>query len=616
MESLQEIYDQIDAADSGFEIDADGEIVRLFKAFGQTETAQADSVILRRCQLEIDLQNFQITKNELHPIYTSTTAEGDYYEYPSLKNYNDDDLAYVKERLNKTKNNSLKLRYAHFLWLSPAKHNDWAVIAIRLYKSYIKKLNASAWDAKDVRPAHVLQIALENLLFLGQSYKNKEEQQRIKTLALSIIKKFRFGNPRTSVNVRLIRVMLQLSSIFKKQDFKGLTEKSIKYALADPDLHHRIDVFRIAEKTAAKEGIPATKIEEERGNAYIGLVDQRGIDLSSVTFIQQAIKSFKKLKNKEKVKELELRYKELKQKVQLGSISHEIDLTEILTQVETVTGKVLAQTPEEIIGFLIYSKEIFPPYAYLHKLATERKAENPTYFLFPTTVQDQFGHTSAHYVNEEEKMHLAIMESLHFHYRTSSVLYLKKIFLDGVQKDKISPVSILSYLKTYSWLGQTISVKYHQDEIDRFNWLELLAPALNDFFSQLFFYYQNPQNIPNIVLAIDSLALKVEGILRDICELRNVPSFFQTKDAKGRLIMKEMDINTLLYDDLIKETLSEDDLMLCRFLLIDKAGYNLRNKVAHTLIRKADDYRIEYLLLLIVIILRLSKNDYGPLPTQ
>lgn len=156
-------------------------------------------------------------------------------------------------------------------------------------------------------------------------------------------------------------------------------------------------------------------------------------------------------------------------------------------------------------------------------------------------------------------------------------------------------------------------MKYQQDEEEEFNWLELLAPGLNDFFSQLFFYYQNPQNIPNIVMGIDSLTLKVEGILRDISELRNTPSFFQTKDAKGRLIMKEKDINTLLYDDLIKGTLSEDDLMLSRFLLIDKAGYNLRNKVVHNLIRKANDYRIEYLLLLIVVILRLSKNEYGPI---
>ena len=616
MQAIQEIYYQIDKPDSEIEVSADNEIVKLFKDFAASEAAKDKPELIRHCQLEIDLQNFQITDNELHPIFTGTTAGSEYFEYPSLKNYTTEDLAYIVTRARQTKNPGLKLRYAHFLWLSPVKHNDWATIAIGLYKVLIKELNSTVWDMDELRPVHIMQIAIENLLYLSLSLRNKEEQGKVKRLALAIIRKFRPDNKKTSFNINLIRTMLELPGIFKKEDFKGLTAKCMKYALSDSDLHHRIDIYRIAEKTAAKEGLPVTKMEEELGNAYIGLADQRGVDLASVTFIQEAIKSFKKLKNKEKIKELELRYKELKQKVQMGSVSHQMDLTEVIKQIEQVTSKLLEETPEQIVSFLIHSKQIFPSYAYLKQLAIEQKAENPMYYFVPTTVSDQFGHTSAHYGDEEEKMHLAIMESLDFHLRTSSFFYLKKIFLKGVQEKKISPVSILGYLKEYSWLGQTISVKYQQDEIEKFNWLELLATGLNDFFSQLFFYYQNSENIPNVIMAIDSLTLKVEGILRDICELRNVPSFFQTKDAKGRLIMKEKDINTLLYDDLIKATLSEDDLMLCRFLLIDKAGYNLRNKVAHTLIRKANDYRIEYLLLLIVVILKLSKNEYGPLEAK
>jgi hypothetical protein len=613
VQAIQEIYDLIDKRDLELEVSADNEIVKLFKDFASSEAVKDQPEIVRHCQIEIDLQNFQITDNELHPIFTGTTGEGEYFEYPSLKNYTAEDFSYIVNRVKQTKNPSLKLRYAQFLWLSPVKHDDWATIAIGLYKAWIKELNETVWDMDELRPVHTMQIAIENLLYLSLSFRSKEEQGKVKRLALAIIRKFRFDSKKTSFNINLIRTMLELPGIFKKEDFKRLTAKCMKYALSDSDLHHRIDIFRIAEKTAAKEGLPVAKIEEERGKAYIGLADQRGVDLASVTFIQEALKSFRKLKNKEKIKELELKYKELKQKIQLGSVSHQMDLTEVIKQIDQVTSKLLSETPEQIVSFLIHSKQIFPSYAYLKQLAIERKAEDPMFFFVSTTVSDQFGHTSAHYGDEEEKMHLAVMESLDFHYRTKSVFYLKKIFLKGVQEKKISPVSILGYLKEYSWLGQTISVKYQQDEIEQFNWLELLAPGLNDFFSQLFFYYQNPKNIPNVVMAIDSLTLKVEGILRDICELRNVPSFFQARDAKGRLIMKEKDINTLLYDDLIKETLSEDDLMLCRFLLIDKAGYNLRNKVAHTLIRKANDYRIEYLLLLIVVILKLSKNEYGPL---
>src|SRR5436190_5064351 len=244
MKELQEIYDRIDKADSNLEVTPDGEIVRLFKELATSDAVKDQLVIVRKCQMEIDLQNYQITNNVLLPIFTGTTAEGDYYEYPSLKNYTKDDLDYIITRLKQTKNLALKLRYAHFLWLSPAKHNDWAVIAIALYKTWIKKLNLTVWDLEELRPAHIMQIAIENLLYLGLSYRKKEEQGQIKKMALAIIRKFRPGNKKRSFNINLIRTMLNLPAIFKKEDFSSLTAKCVKYALSDPDLHHRIDIFK------------------------------------------------------------------------------------------------------------------------------------------------------------------------------------------------------------------------------------------------------------------------------------------------------------------------------------------------------------------------------------
>ena len=52
--------------------------------------------------------------------------------------------------------------------------------------------------------------------------------------------------------------------------------------------------------------------------------------------------------------------------------------------------------------------------------------------------------------------------------------------------------------------------------------------------------------------------------------------------------------------------------MLLQFLLVDKAGWNLRNRVAHTLIRQSDGYGLPHILLLIMIILKLAKNEYAP----
>ena len=122
---------------------------------------------------------------------------------------------------------------------------------------------------------------------------------------------------------------------------------------------------------------------------------------------------------------------------------------------------------------------------------------------------------------------------------------------------------------------------------------------------------QNPSNTPNYVLAIDSLAIKIEGILRNIYELRGIPASFQEDQGNGKMIDKQKDINTMLREDNMKSILSKDDWLLFQFVLIDKAGWNLRNKVSHTMIRQSAAYSIRYILFLIVIILKLGKNEYS-----
>lgn len=63
MQAIQEIYYQIDKPDSEIEVSADNEIVKLFKDFAASEAAKDKPELIRHCQLEIDLQNFQITDN-------------------------------------------------------------------------------------------------------------------------------------------------------------------------------------------------------------------------------------------------------------------------------------------------------------------------------------------------------------------------------------------------------------------------------------------------------------------------------------------------------------------------------------------------------------------------
>lgn len=111
------------------------------------------------------------------------------------------------------------------------------------------------------------------------------------------------------------------------------------------------------------------------------------------------------------------------------------------------------------------------------------------------------------------------------------------------------------------------------------------------------------------MLAMDSLALKIEGLVRDICVFSGITTFYQVKDKQGRSIIREKDINWLLREDPIKNLFDEDDLLLFKFVLVEKAGLNLRHKIAHCLIDYLE-YSISHMHLLLLVLLKLGRYDF------
>ena len=94
--------------------------------------------------------------------------------------------------------------------------------------------------------------------------------------------------------------------------------------------------------------------------------------------------------------------------------------------------------------------------------------------------------------------------------------------------------------------------------------------------------YNIPQ--PNFILTIDSLILKIEGILKLVYSIDNI-----IKEPTGNGATQDKSLTKLLEDEKC-DLISEDDLFFLKYLLIDKSGIYLRNKVAHSLMKKEDYY--------------------------
>ena len=98
-------------------------------------------------------------------------------------------------------------------------------------------------------------------------------------------------------------------------------------------------------------------------------------------------------------------------------------------------------------------------------------------------------------------------------------------------------------------------------------------------------------------------------MLRDICIFNKITTFELKPDKEGRTISVEKDIHKLLYDPELTKIINKDDLLFFKFLLVEKAGYNLRHRVAHSLM-KYNDYHIDLMNLLLIAILRFGKYDF------
>jgi hypothetical protein len=612
LKSLQEIYELIE--NDALTIDGynKDKIIAYFLEF-RDQVAENDKYgFARKAQIEIDVQNFDIQSNKLGPFLTGTDKEGHYYEYPSLKKFTTKDFEYLIERQYNTNSVYLKIRYSHLLWLSPKKHLQFASEALTGYKFIVKHLNKVVWDKESHFNVYELQLHIYNAFYLALSTGKQEEINDIKKIILGIVRKFRFKSKKTYSNIGLINLMMANPKFFGAEEYKKLDEHCWKLAHMQDSLFYKIDILKIGQKIAMKLGKKSTEWFEAIAQSYedLSIVREDGMNLVAMEFCLSSLKYYKKLRYKTKIKATEDRYKQLKQSMKLGSYVIDMEVADIMKEINKVSSNVSERSSNYILNFLMYSGFIFPKYANIREEVL-RDTENNILSLLNSQVIDRVGHTAAHYSNQSEREHFSITMALHKIYMPFSIIRIKEIIFKASMKNKLSSDTVINFLKT-TWLGGDLVLSYKDSNEKTYNWLGLLAPGLNDFFSQLAFCNMNSINQLSVVLAIDSLSLKIEGILRDMYELRGFNTFYSTTDNANRSIVREKDINTLLYGEDINKILNEDDLMLLRYLLIDKSGLNLRNDIAHTLIRTVEDYNLSFILLLIVAILRLAKEEYAP----
>lgn len=461
-------------------------------------------------QWETDTFLFNINKNKLSGCFLGTDEKGLQTEYPSLKTYNEKIFNYLKERLSASRSPFLKSRYGHFLWLSPAKNITFAMTAVDSYLECI--LLIEKLDLTYPEKYFGLQLidTLQNLFVLSTSINYKVEE--VKSEIKRIIKSYSFDSTSSFVmRLDLTKLMLE-NKKFSNEDFKGICGVIEKVVVikSKNDRKHAISLLEQIIKIRKKLGLKYDNYERKIGNLwYLKSKEEGQINIVACKFLEKAIYQYKKLKDKSRVVFLEKRYNTLKKDIQLSQFGEEIDVSEYHKNFDKISSKISSQSTESIISILMLDDSLLPSYSKMEQQVENEKGKYLFKELFSNSVIDANGNTVQHYDDENEKKYFDILQNYNYHIQIITLPLFHHIFYKCVKKQKLSAKSILQYLYDHSWFGVELELSTTGQREKAYNWLSLLAPALNEFFINIEFYLTNPQSFPNFILCVDSLSTKM-----------------------------------------------------------------------------------------------------------
>jgi len=607
---LKDLYDHLEA--SGIEYERDYQIASLFRRLRDLKHQAGQTREAEMAQWEVDCFSFRTQDGRLQSMFSGTDDKGQPVEYPAISTLSDGELDYIQRRLEITTNPILRARYAHTLWESRRKHKKYAEMAVDAYLELVKPYEEKDKSAPESHSGLYVLTSIEQAASLGTAV-----GYRVADLRSELRRLVREFNPESSsafvMRLRLISFMAENKSNFPPECFDGFPDVCLRFGqkfFQTNRLHNAIDIFHTGEKVDRKLGLKTHDWTRSIAESYEGLMNERAeSDLAVMPFCQSAIEQYREIGDAKKVAELEKRYGDLRSKQEFGKFSREIDLTQFRNQCRDVAQKLCAADPDTIISTLITDKSLLPRRKDMEKNAEELNKTAVLTSIAPVAITDQHGHTAEHFVTDDEKLYFRTIEQYTFSIQLEKQFLINEIFIAAIKKDKLSIYTVMQFFQKKSWYGKNIAKRLPGGETITYNWLNLIAPGLNDYFIQIQWHLSQPAYVPSFVLAMDSLVLKIEGLVRDICVFSGVTTFYQAKDKQGRIVVREKDINWLLREEPIKSLFDQDDLLFFKFILIEKAGLNLRHKIAHCLIYHPE-YNISCIHLLLLVLFKLGRYDF------
>ena len=616
MNALEQFY--IDLDQSGWDIKQESDINQTLQEVSK-KLFEADlSDVLHFA--EIDRQAFHFSKSpekrlSFRAAGTRTMEDGSEipFEWPDIREFKKEDFGYIHKRFQETQNIYAKTEYGLVLFYSKSRQdNDFVVELLKalfeLLKTYVEKAKPN--DDKD---HYILctRTVLANALYISNT---RKEVAEISILFQELIKyTFTTHQDWETIHRSTLRVIIDFTDFAVQyfKDFKQTVEVNsfigknweVAKALTNSYVWGAIYVADISIKLSRKLDADIKEWMYFKAEQYEKLADERKGDLASVSFVEKAMSIYKGLKDEKNLSRLKQVYQLLRTAFHLGEVRKEMPQDETQRLMQLIKKEVSEKSEEEIVKTLLLTPMI-RTFDGIKKWSEESFKEKMLQNMLPVSIQDKFGHTVAQYITDEERSKFSLLRTYEFHIQIA-IQTIIHFFIEALRSDKISASGIISLLNQ-TWLGEGAIRRSNGSDIN-FSYIKLVESGINSFFDELLKWKADPNYSPNFVSSTDSLVLKAEYFLREFCYFLGIATFKQ--NPKQQNIIMEKTLDDLLND--LDGKLSADDHFFIKFILTEKAGYNLRNKVAHGLMDNVE-YGLEYPILAIIIILKLSNYQFVP----
>jgi hypothetical protein len=540
----------------------------------------ADENTKQLCSYELFFADFSIEKGVHIPKFQSGGNA-----YPTLELFND--FEYIKERAKEVINPKYKAKYNHLLWLSSAKHIDFAKEAI---ESYLLLLQNSSFLIDDNLQCFSFVKYFKNLFVLCQTINHKKDETL--NYLVSLLESDKINDfTKYSLMDFVVGNSKKIDSSITKT-FYDYSKNKIDH-LSERVLGSYLNLLVILSQKLNK---PTNEFHEKLGDYHIAqLKTEKNHGFIAHHYYTKALEEYKKAKNEGKIETTAVLLEQAKKTIDLKKVSFEVKdekINKALNQLWDFTKKKIDYLIEngndkDIYEYLIL-ENLFP------KAATLNEEIKPVMLDFVSTMTFDIN-------KNVSKNKSGVINPYSIHINNFSINHIWLVVTKGIKSCNISYESLIDYLKIDSWYGQDFTYLDTNNETQGFNWIELLSPSLQSFFVQTEIDIKtNSHNPKGYILAIDSLVLKFEGLLREFSRMIGA----QTIEIKENGTEERIGFDKLLDNEKLKALIPEDDIAFFKFLFTS-SGMNLRNNVAHCFFT-TKNYTSAVMLLLIVALLRLG----------